>query len=213
MEGQGDETDFYGAGEFLPADNEGVSIGDVKEVKVEIHKPSKPKRNKPVSSKTENTNNGDEGFQFDKGIPTDDGDDVEKPGNDGSGGGNNLFDDPTENGGHGSQAGDNSVLKKVPLSGIKYKNIIANKKQGIYDIVFVSPYTENNCDLEVMMCGEASDKYHVSIQNVTINGKVGVVKNGKLIDFQIRKGVKYKIQYRTGELGVFSSEVIMNAYR
>lgn len=206
------ETDVYGAGDYLPSLDDGNFEGEEKSVD-EKQTVSPPKRNTAAEPKKVKVDEANEAFEHDEGDLDGDGTDGKKEGDSDGIPNPNPYDDPNDSGEGNVVDGDKPILKKVPLSGIKYTNIIVDKKIGKYDIVFVSPYDEDDCDLEIKMCGEANDTYKVEITNAYINGEEAKVVDGKIVDIKIQKGVKYKITYISGKTQIFSSEVIMNAYR
>ena len=104
-------------------------------------------------------------------------------------------------------------MKKVALSGMKYKNIVVDKRQGRYDVVFTSLYDEAKCELLLRQYGESTDKYPITILSASMNGDPCEVKDGKIIGFSLSKGKKYKITYQVSMKELFASEVIINAYR
>ena len=104
-------------------------------------------------------------------------------------------------------------MKKIPLSGLRYNNIITDKHLGKYDCIFKSEMTENNCDFAIRLCGEGTDKYPINIVEASINGESARVEEGKVIGIKIEKGKVYTISYTVNSDEMFSSEVIMNAYR
>lgn len=109
--------------------------------------------------------------------------------------------------------GKNSILKKINLTGMSYKNIVLEKNKGIYEINFVSLYDKDNCELEVKLFGEGNDKYKLNILEATCNGTKCNIQNGNITNLKISKNNKYKITYIVDRNETFSSEVIMYAYR
>ena len=209
-----EETDMAGAGQFLPA--EGIvgkfegnnSLSDSQIIIGNIVK------NKPQNPKTEKNGDNGDGYDFDEGTSDDNGEDVGKTPAAGSG---SPKPNPNTKGAPGDDPkvgnGNNSVLKKVPLSGIKYTNIVINKLKGEYNCVFEAPSTEKSCDFAVWMYGALTDKYPVEIVRATMNGISCSIKEGKVVGFRIKKGKTYTISYEVNSNELFSSEVEMNAYR
>lgn len=109
--------------------------------------------------------------------------------------------------------GEKPILKKVPLSGMRYRTVVTDKNSGKYDCIFKSLYTENECELSIRQCGEAADKYPVEIISASIDGVPCEVKEGKIIGIKIEKDKNYKISYKVNIDEMFASEVILNAIR
>lgn len=101
---------------------------------------------------------------------------------------------------------------KGKLSSIYYKHIM-NRRENCYDIIFTSPYTEENCELLVEQLGSGSDKYPIRMESATINGEAGTVEKNRLVGFSLEEGKVYKISYRTKEKGKFAAEVTLYAIR
>ena len=109
--------------------------------------------------------------------------------------------------------GKSPVLKKVPLSGMRYRTVVTDKAHGKYDCIFTSLYDEENCEFAIRLCGEAADKYPVDITHASVNGNECTVENGKIIGIAIEKDKTYKISYSVDSAEMFASEVILSAYR
>lgn len=109
--------------------------------------------------------------------------------------------------------GKSPVLKKVPLSGMRYRTVVTNKVTGKYDCIFTSQYDENDCEFAIRLCGEAADKYPVDILSASIDGVECTVQDGKIVGMKIEKGKTYKISYSVNSTEMFASEVILSAYR
>ena len=213
-----ESTDVEGAGDFLPSQDE----GDVVETRDEVAVASQSYDNLSVSSlrrvmtkevKAKETEDGGEEFGFDNGsdngedegvIFSDERDESDKITSDPSGidPDNNIGDD-----------GDNTVLKRIHLKEIKFSNVVVDKSKGRFDIIFNSLYDENNCDLEIKMYGESTDKYPVNIISAKIENEKCKVKNGKIIGLSLKKGKKYIIKCKLNINELFSSEVILIANR
>ena len=210
----GESTDIEGAGDYLPSD---IDDGDVQggssgnEDETVIATPIKPVIT--TTPKTQKAGESGESYEFGEGAEGE-GDDTKVPGE----GGENP--NPNPNPDHepkdedqGNGGGDKPVLKKVALSGMKYKNIVVDKRQGRYDVVFTSLYDEAKCELLLRQYGESTDKYPITILSASMNGDPCEVKDGKIIGFSLSKGKKYKITYQVSMKELFASEVIINAYR
>jgi hypothetical protein len=104
-------------------------------------------------------------------------------------------------------------LKKVPLSGMRYRTVVTNKASGEYDCIFTSQYDEDDCEFAIRLCGEAADKYPVDIISASIDGADCTIEDGKIVGMKINKGTTYKISYSVNSDEMFASEVILSAYR
>jgi hypothetical protein len=207
-----ESTDVEGAGDFLPAQEEGTYTGE--KIQVDTVTVSPLKRNKKVNPKTKKSGELGEGYDFDDGSNS---------GNEGGKIPGDNLGEPNPNPGETQPPkdedrsvgndGKESVLKKVALSGMKYKNIVVDKNIGRFDIIFDSLYDEKNCELEIKMCGEGNDKYSLNIIAASMDNVECSVDNGKIIGLRINKGQKYKIACKLDINELFASEVILNAYR
>ncbi len=106
-----------------------------------------------------------------------------------------------------------TAYKKEALSGIMYRNIMVDKKNGLYDCIFQSPVNEKKCDFGVNIVGERTDSYPLTIMSASVNGQECVVKQGKAVDIKLEKGKVYKVRYRVDMTESFACEVIVDAYR
>lgn len=62
------------------------------------------------------------------------------------------------------------------------------------------------------MCGDTSDTYALEITSAEIGGVPCKIEDGK-VRMSLVKGVSHVVKYTTNRTSMFSSEVIMNAYR
>lgn len=203
-------TDVEGAGEFLPDYEEGESLGPkIQDETIDV----RPlKRNKASTSKREKA--GEDGESFDFGEGETNGDNGGREPRDSNGNPNPNPEPPNPPDDDGiDDEGKERVLKKVSLSGMKYKNIVVDKDKGRFDILFESLYDEENCELQLKMFGEGKDKYPVDIISAFIDTNICKVENGKIVNLKIKKGQKYKLKCELEINELFSSEVILNAYR
>ena len=215
VKSSGEETDLDGAGQFLPdQDNEGNTGGTGftnAQVTTSIF-------NKYIvqNPKTKKSGENGQGYDFGKGNEDLNG---ELKGREQHEGKKKPMPNPEPKPEPGDEdeknfkKGDGSILKKIPLSGLKYINIINDKYAGKYDCIFNSEITEKNCDFSIKLCGEGLDKFPIDIVEASVNGKDAKVKDGKIVGISIEKGKKYTISYTVNSDEMFSSEVIMNAYR
>lgn len=206
----GESTDIVGAGEFLPSqDDFGESKGEaVIEDKPKI---SPIRFSKVRVPKTVKTGESGSSLDFGEGEETSEGEEGRAPE---KGHGNPNPTPHSEDSGE-SHVGDgqNQVLKKTLLSGMKFTNVALDGRQGKYICLFTSEFDENLCDFSLRMCGEGRDKFSVNIKEARVNGVTHAIEGGAITGVALRKGQDYRVEYTVETNELFSSEVIMNAYR
>lgn len=210
-ESSGETTDIEGAGEFLPSQDEtgGVSGNSITDEQVLVKPMSVVKTQMP---KTAKTGEAGETYEFDEGELVENGEPGKKPTRKPKPKPNPMpKTEPKETTEVGP--GKTPVLKKVPLSGMRYRTVVTDKAHGKYDCIFTSQYDENDCEFAIRLCGEAADKYPVDIISASIDGSDCAVEDGKIVGMKIEKGKTYKISYSVESTEMFASEVILNAYR
>lgn len=207
-----ESTDIEGAGEFLPSQDElgsgeGSSV-DGEQVKIKAVTPIKT----PMP-KTQKAGEAGESDEFGEGAPDDFGEDGKpikeskhKPKS------NSTPKDGSESGVQ-IGPGKSTVLKPVPLSGMRFRTVVTDKAHGKYDCIFTSLYDENDCEFFIRLYGEAADKYPIEILDATIDGAKCIVREGKIVGMRIEKGKTYKISYTVNSTEMFASEVVLNANR
>lgn len=209
----GESTDIEGAGEFLPSQDEtgGVPGSAISNEQVLI-KPMKVV--KPQTPKTAKSGEAGETYEFGEGELTENGEPGKKPGKkpkpkpQPNPNPKPEPKDQTEVG-----PGKSPVLKKVPLSGMRYRTVVTSKAKGQYDCIFTSEYDEKDCEFAIRLCGEAADKYPIDIIAASIDGVDCTIHDGKITGMKIEKGKTYKISYSVDSTEMFASEVILSAYR
>lgn len=208
-----EKTDIEGAGEFLPSQDLG-EVNSKTETKDEqiIIRPIKPI--KTHNPKTEKSGYDGESYEFSTGDVSQDSDEgkklkekrgkIHKP---------NPNPKPEPKEGENIGEGEEVVLRKKPLSGMRFIPIVSDKKMGKYDYIFISNYDEKDCEFGIRLCGEANDKYPMEIVEATVLGQDCKIEQGKIVGISLEKGKKYKISCTVKSDSMFASEVIMNAYR
>ena len=208
----GDATDIEGAGEFLPSQDEiGAVSGSVISSDQIMIKPMIAV--KTQTPKTDKAGEAGETYEFAEGELVDDGEPGKKPKKPKPKPHPNPEPKPEPKEQIEIGPGDSPVLKKVPLSGMRYRTVVTDKVCGKYDCFFTSLYDENDCEFSIRLCGEAADKYPVDIISASIDGVDCDIQDGKIVGMRIEKGKTYKISYSVNSTEMFASEVILNAYR
>lgn len=212
-ESSSESTDVEGAGEFLPSQEEMGSVAGspISSEQVSVKSIAPVKAQTP---KTEKAGEAGETYEFGQGELIDDGEPGKKPKK-------KQKPKPRPNPAPKAEPKDDKevgpgkspVLKKVPLSGMRYRTVVTNKADGRYDCIFTSQYDENDCEFAIRLCGEAADKYPIDITSASIDGTECTVVDGKIVGMKIEKGKTYKISYSVDSHEMFASEVILNAYR
>lgn len=219
-ESSGEATDIEGAGEFLPSqdtlgsstDNSTNNAADNKIANEQVRVyPIVPV--KAQTPKTVKAGENGESYEFAEGDLADGGEGGKKPQKNDKNPQPNPDPkiepkDPNTIG-----PGNSSVLKKVPLNGMRYRTVVTDKAAGKYDCIFTSLYNENDCEFAIRLCGEATDKYPVEIISAQIDGNPCNIQDGKIVGFRIVKGKTHKISYSVKSSEMFASEVILSANR
>lgn len=212
-ESSGETTDIEGAGEFLPSQDElgGVNGNAVTNEQVVVKPVAQVKTQTP---KTAKAGEAGETYEFSEGELVENGEPGKMPKKKPKPKPNpNPDPKPEPKDGNEIGPGKKPVLKKVPLSGMRYRTVVTNKTDGKYDCIFTSLYDESNCEFSIRLCGEAADKYPIDIIAATIDGVDCTIEEGKIMEMKIEKGKTYKISYSVNSNEMFASEVILNAYR
>ena len=208
----GESTDIEGAGEYLPSQDDigSATEGSISNEQILINPVSKVKTQTPKTSKS--GENG-ESYEFAEGELTDNGELGKKLQKKKEEPEPNPFPKTEPKEETEIEPGKSNILKRIPLSGMRYRNVVMDKTNGKYVCFFTSLYDENDCEFSIRMCGEAADKYPIDIISASIDGADCLIKEGKITGFSIEKGKKYKIVYSVNSNEMFASEVILNAYR
>lgn len=109
--------------------------------------------------------------------------------------------------------GENIIMKKSNLTGIKYKFIVLDKDNGKYAIVFFSPYTMGDLELKLYSILDNNGVEPVNIYEANVNGVEYETKFNSFSGFSIEKNKKVKIEIRTDRKELFASEVKIYASR
>ena len=206
-------TDLEGAGEYLPVqDIEGNTQNFINTNTISLV--SQPiKRVKNYSPKVEKSGENGEGLEFTNGsaggntegrVPKSKKDEKPDPSDD--------TDNPPSQGGiDPSRRG--RALRRVPLSGIRFKTLVQGQNNDQYACLFEATSDVKNCEFAIKMWGEGSDRYDVKIVKASVNGKECLIKDGVVTGFSLKKGERYRVDYQVETKEKFASEVILYAYR
>ena len=204
-----DTIDPYGAGDYLAETNgEGSESngnatvnGNQEEIEV-----TKPKEAIVIEKNAYIEQNDGAGVRPEIGQSDSDGDDTSRPGghNEGSGGG---YGEGDELG--GSKDGDNIVMKKAQIAGVRYRVIALDKDKGKYRITFTAPDTYEACYISLYIVGdEFKQKDKLSIKNMKCNGvKIASDSEFEYGPFAMKTGQKVIAELETNQTEYFSCEV------
>lgn len=223
-ESSSESTDLEGAGEFLPSQDETGSADDTADGAADMSERvsvGPMAAVKPRNPRTVKAGESGEAYEYGKGEPRKKGESGVKPGETDDDDNDNEHEhhnrhvnhDHEPDGNSDVDSGKSAVLKKIPLSGMRYRTIVTDKAGGGYDCVFTSLYTESSCEFEIRLCGESADKFPLDIISASVNGTACTVREGKIVGMKIEEGKTYKVSYSVDSREMFASEVILYAYR
>jgi len=206
------QTDMEGAGEYLPdITDESSDFVSETEKTYDSQSVSHVISNTIVEKNGVLPNLNTEADIPDIGSVEDAGNDAPLP--NGNNEGNNGSPHDTDRTGGLDVSGDNDILKRDSLSGIPYRFIVINKLEGRFLIIFVSPYSEKNCELELYSLDDSGSRTLVGINQCKINGKETLIDKNKIVEFGLIENSKYVIEVITNQKRLFSSEVKLYAIR
>ena len=202
------ESDIEGAGEFLPSNQSDFgdkSDNDYVTNDVATVVPLTKTKHKETKIQIEN----EDGLGLDPAfINREDGEGSPVPSGTNYGGGGNPHDGHDETG-YGTDEGDQEGFKLSPLSGVQYRMMCLNKDNGEYIISFTAPQNASNCELSFKIVDDNNNKEKINIIEANVNGIDCVIKDGKVSNFDIKSGEKYKVKIKTnlddyycGEVGI-----------
>lgn len=201
--------DPNGAGDYLPDANigdSGKNDSDGNKKQKESVTISKPKQNETRETKTTIENDNGNALQPDIGEinPEEDGNvSVPEGTNNGDGGdvrpGSNTS---------GENPGDNTILKKYKLSGVRYNIISTNKEEGRFKVTFIAPIDNDGCYLAIYLLDDMNSASEIQITEMYCNGLK--ILSDDLIEygpFSIRTNKKITLEIKTNSKGFFGSGV------
>jgi hypothetical protein len=203
------ETDIEGASDYLPESGD-HSLGEKKAYnKRETTRILPPRKNKIREEVGIKENQDPEAFMPDIGSITE-GEGVPKP----QGQNESQVGKPTDSDVEGKKAeGENDILLRERLSGIKYRFFVLNKDQGLYAVVFDAPFDEHECELELYLLDDSGITEQLTILEASVNGNALTIQNGKSVLFEMYESKRYKFSLKTNEKELFASEVRIYANR
>lgn len=208
---ENDEIDVEGASDYLPSSDNDSGLGGNEEITIT----EQPKIVKKLKNKVKDkigVYEDSEGMALQPDIGEhEEGEGSPVPEGSNSGRSGEPHDSDAEEGTTGE--GNNDIMKIVQLSGMNYRYFVTDKKSGKYVISFISLYDEDNCELEMSHLDDSGNKYKTIISNCTINGVSANVEDGKIKEFKIQNGVKYKIEVETDLNDYYACEVRIYASR
>jgi len=206
--GDSDPIDPYGAGDFLPEDEDGTGgkkeKDSPKQFKI-VTRVSSRKENKIIEKRTSRESDDGQGVSPTIGTIAEDEGDVEYPvGNNKGHGGEPHPGNETGN----EKEGDSIIFKKDQLAGVRYKVISTDKKQGKLRIVFYSPCNHEKCYLNIALIDDSNSRNDVLINSMIFNGTRITCDNTKEYGpFAIKLNQKVVLDVETNQQGYFASEV------
>ena len=103
--------------------------------------------------------------------------------------------------------GNDVIMRKVHLTGIKPKVIILDKSIGKYLITYKGSKNASNCELEFFYLDDNNTKYIPIIKSAIIDNCQLKVDKNKIVGFEMLKDKIYRIELLTTLNDVYASEV------
>ena len=195
-----DETDFDGAGEFLP-DISGTD-GTKKKIKDDTDVQSLGREKQSIATTTEGYEPSSEAQTVEPDVGSVDEEEegeasVPSGENNGEGGGPR----PGEGGG-AVEPGDKEIFRRVKLASLHYRFFCIDKAKGQYCIYVVAPTDDENCEMEIYSCDDAGGKEKIRVLQCQLNGaniefEENVVKGYKFVNGQ---AYRFMVMLETTEL-------------
>ena len=137
-------------------------------------------------------------------ISEDDGDENSPTGhNEGTGGEARPGDNPGK-----KESGDNEIIIRANLTGVKYNVISTNKKEGRLKILFVAPESYEKCYLNLSLLDDANNPTKLEIQELLFDGEK-ITYDDKIEPgpFLIEKNKKAILEVKVDKDDYFACEV------
>lgn len=103
--------------------------------------------------------------------------------------------------------GDDVIMRKVPLSGIKIKAILLDKNIGKYLITYKGNKNAKKCELEFFYLDDNNIKYIPIIKTAMMDSNQLAIENNKILDIEMKENKVYKIEITTNLDDIYASEV------
>ncbi len=111
-------------------------------------------------------------------------------------------------GNSGETEGEEELLRKTQLSGVKYKVISTDKTNGSIRVIFVAPIDYENCFLQVRLLDDVNSSSLVKIEKMEYKGQIiGGEDEDGYGPFSIKRNDKIILDVKTSKKGFFASEV------
>lgn len=206
--GDDNPLDPNGAGDFLPdadlGDSSSESNGSEKPAeKVSV---SKPKENNTFEKNAKQKCDNGTGLEPDIGEVDNSIDgDVQHPVGENDNNGEGRHPGSEES---GQKEGDEIVFKRSKLSGVRYKVISTDRKNGKLKVIFVAPIDYENCYLNISMLDDSNNSIAVGIKSMRCNGfNIECADASEFGPFSIKTNQKITLDVETDSSGYFGSEV------
>lgn len=114
----------------------------------------------------------------------------------------------------GPELGDkpNNGVSRALLGGMRVRNLF-NEDTNKFEMLFVSNYDENDCDIFINQIGDSGEKFKVQVQSASLNGMPCKIGKGGIIGVQLERNASYVIQYDVADKERFAAEVEIYANR
>ncbi len=200
-----DTSDVEGAGDLLPSYENNEGIGVNKESIITDVPKIVPKVKNVIKMQNVSDDNPDSFGEIPDNV------DPDSPGEDGRiTSGENNGGEGTLHGGDvpvGTTPGDVEGVRLANLSGVKYNTMMPNKSNGILLLTFIPNTDAENCELSLKQVDDSGNKYDVNLLSCKINNVPAIVKDNKVINFNLKNGTDYRIELGTDMNDYFASEV------
>ena len=206
--GDDNPLDPNGAGDFLPDAGLGElsSESNGNEKLAEEVSVSKPKENITFEKNAKQKSDNGTGLEPDIGEVDNSTDgDVQHPVGENDNDGEERHPGSQES---GQKEGDEIIFKRSKLSGVRYKVISTDRKNGKLKVIFVAPIDYENCYLNISMLDDSNNSISVRIKSMSCNGvKIECADALEFGPFSIKTNKKITLDVETDSSGYFGSEV------
>ncbi len=206
--GENNALDPNGAGDYLPDSDLGDSSNESNgsEMPAEKVSVSKPKENNTFEKNAKQKSDTGTGLEPDIGEVDDSKDgEVQHPigKNDNDGEGRHPGSEES-----GEKEGDEVIFKRSKLSGVRYKVISTDRKNGKLRVIFTAPIDYENCYLNISMLDDSNNSIAVGIKTMKCNGmNIKCSDSLEYGPFSIKTNKKITLDVETDSNGYFGSEV------